>query len=65
MSELVATARPALPSREVTLVDLLDRLLQGGVVIDGAVTLSAAGIDLVRLDLRLLLSAIDTAARQS
>lgn len=46
--------------REVALVDLLDRLLAGGVVVSGDVTIAVAGVDLVHLQLRLLLSAIDT-----
>jgi hypothetical protein len=45
-----------------SLIDLLDRLLEGGVVIQGDLTLAAAEIDLVRLDLRLLVAAIDKAA---
>jgi hypothetical protein len=45
-----------------SLIDLLDRLLQGGIVIQGDLTLAAAEIDLVRLDLRLLVAAIDKAA---
>jgi hypothetical protein len=49
------------PPREVTLVDLLDRLLAGGVVVQGQITLAAAGIDLVDLDLRLILASIDKA----
>jgi hypothetical protein len=55
-------ASPARAARDVSLVDLLDRLLQGGVVIHGDLTLSAADIDLVRLDLRVLVAAIDKAA---
>ena len=47
--------------RNVALIDLLDRLLQGGVVITGDVTLAAADIDLVKLDLRILVAAIDKA----
>ncbi len=50
-------------AREVTLVDLLDRLLQGGIVIAGDITLAAADIDLVKVDLRLLVSAIDKISR--
>jgi hypothetical protein len=46
----------------MALIDLLDRLLQGGIVIQGDVMLSAAEIDLVRLDLRILIAAIDKAA---
>ncbi len=50
------------PSRNIALIDLLDRLLQGGIVIQGDITLTAANIDLVKLDLRVLVSAIDKAA---
>jgi hypothetical protein len=49
-------------ARQVTLLDLLDRLLAGGVVVRGQITLAAADIDLVELDLSLLLSSIDRAA---
>lgn len=45
-----------------TLVDLLDRLLAGGVVIAGDVTLSVAEIDLVRVRLMALISSVSTAA---
>ncbi len=48
-------------NREIALIDLLDRLLQGGIVIHGDITLAVADIDLVELDLRLLVSAIDKA----
>jgi hypothetical protein len=43
-----------LPQRQVALVDLLDRVLAGGVVIAGDVILSIAEIDLVRISLRAL-----------
>lgn len=44
-----------------TLVDLLDRVVDRGAVVTGDVIISLAGIDLMRLDLRLLLIGIDTA----
>jgi hypothetical protein len=44
------------PRREVALVDLLDRLLSGGVVLGGDITLSIADVDLVYLCLRLLIT---------
>jgi hypothetical protein len=50
-------------ARNVALIDLLDRLLQGGVVIQGDITLAAADVDLVRLDLRLMVAAIDKAMK--
>lgn len=47
--------------RDVALVDLIDRLLGGGVVIAGDITLAAAEVDLVYLSLRVLLSSVATA----
>jgi hypothetical protein len=44
-------------SQPVTLVDLLDRLLAGGVVVHGHVTLAVADIDLVDVDVALLVAA--------
>lgn len=46
------------PSEQLTLVDLLDRLLAGGVVLTGDVTISLAGVDLVRVSLRALICSI-------
>jgi hypothetical protein len=50
-------------ARNVALIDLLDRLLQGGVVIHGDITLAAADVDLVRVDLQLMVAAIDKAMK--
>ena len=44
--------------QEVALVDLLDRLLAGGVVLVGDLTISLAGVDLVRVSLRALITSI-------
>jgi gas vesicle protein GvpA/GvpJ/GvpM family len=49
-------------ARHVTLLDVLDRLLAGGVVVHGHITLAAANIDLVNLDLAILVAATDKAA---
>jgi hypothetical protein len=48
---------------EVVLVDLLDRLLDRGVVIAGDITLSVADVDLVYVGLRVLVSSASTAQR--
>jgi hypothetical protein len=45
---------------DIGLVDLLDRVLDAGVVISGDIVLSLADIDLVYLNLRLLLGSVDT-----
>lgn len=50
----------AVPARgqRIALVDLLDRLLAGGVVITGDITISIADVDLVRISLRALIASI-------
>ncbi|MCC9307830.1 gas vesicle protein [Kitasatospora sp. RB6PN24] len=48
----------ALQQRNVALVDLLDRVLAGGVVIAGEITLSIADVDLVRISLRALIASV-------
>jgi hypothetical protein len=45
-------------SPDVSLVDLLDRLLSTGVVLAGDVTISLAGVDLVHVQLRALITSI-------
>ena len=47
--------------REVALVDLVDRLLAGGVVIGGDITLTIADVDLVYVGLRALITSVATA----
>lgn len=48
-----------LAQRQLALVDLLDRLLAGGVVITGDLTLRIADVDLVRVDLNALISSVN------
>ncbi|WP_244302076.1 gas vesicle protein [Microbispora triticiradicis] len=54
----VLAAEGRLPPERVALVDILDRLLAGGVVITGDIVLSIADIDLVRISLRALLGSV-------
>jgi hypothetical protein len=64
-------ARPDRPgilggdARGTSLVELLDRVVQRGAFVGGDVVISLAGIDLVRLDLRLLLTAVQPPDRGS
>jgi hypothetical protein len=51
----------AIAQREVALVDLVDRLLGGGVVIAGEITLAVADVDLVHVSLRALVSSVEKA----
>ncbi len=57
MSELVAK------EKEVTLLDLLDRILNKGVILWGDVTISVADVDLIYLGLKVLLASVETAER--
>jgi hypothetical protein len=44
----------------VTLLELVDRVLNRGVVLSGDITLSVADVDLVYVGLRVLLSSVAT-----
>jgi hypothetical protein len=50
-------------ARQVTLVELLDRILDKGVVISGEITLAVADIDLVEVGLRALIASVDRLER--
>ncbi|HSH45364.1 MAG TPA: gas vesicle protein [Longimicrobiales bacterium] len=58
--------RPPAPEQDLTLgerihlVELVDRVLDKGVVLRGDVMISVAGVDLLYLELRLLLSSVET-----
>jgi gas vesicle structural protein len=47
-------------SKEITLLEILDRVLDKGVVISGDVVISVADVDLVYLGLKVLLSSVET-----
>jgi hypothetical protein len=55
MSDLVAK------EKEVTLLDLLDRILDKGVILLGDITISVADVDLIYLGLKVLLTSIEKA----
>ena len=63
------TAPPSADSpsaeQELTLLELLDRVLDKGVVLSGDITLSVADVDLVYVGLRVLLSSVEAAERRS
>src|SRR5438552_13556217 len=45
---------------EIALIDLVDRLLDGGVVIHGDITLAVADVDLLYVGLRALVASVET-----
>ena len=54
------STRELAASRDLTLVELVDRLLGKGVVISGDITLAIADIDLVTVKLRALIASTDS-----
>lgn len=48
-------------SRGADLCDLLDRLIDTGVVARGSIVISVAGIDLIYIELSLLVASVETA----
>jgi hypothetical protein len=55
--------RPIRRTHDVSLLDLVDRLLDGGVVIGGDITLAVADVDLVYVGLRALVASVETIER--
>lgn len=52
-----------LATQDIALVDLVDRVLNQGVVLTGDITLSVADVDLVYVSLRVLLASAGTLDR--
>ena len=50
---------------DVTLVELVDRVLNKGVVLSGEIVLSVADVDLVYVGLRVLLSSVSALEEQA
>lgn len=48
-------------TRDVGLVELLDRVLDHGVILTGDITISVADVDLIYLGLRVMLSSVERA----
>ena len=55
----MSSSTPAM-QQEVTLLELVDRVLNKGVVLTGDITLSVADVDLVYVGLRVLLASVST-----
>jgi hypothetical protein len=50
-------------NNEVALVDILDHVLNSGVVLHGSLMISLAGVDLIYVGLNVLLTSVETALR--
>lgn len=64
MASLPERPEAAYDEEHFALSDLLNRVLDRGVVISGSVTISVADIDLVEVDLHVLIYAVESAARR-
>ena len=60
---ILLSSKNELPARQMSLFDLLDRILDKGVVINGDITVSFAGVDLVSLKVNLVIASLETAKR--
>jgi len=48
---------------DVSLLDILDHVVNSGVVIHGSIVISLAGVDLVYVGLNVILTSVETALR--
>jgi len=49
--------------QDVSLLDILDHVLNAGVVVHGSLVLSLAGVDLIYVGLNVVLTSVETALR--
>lgn len=59
-SREVSRPSQAMRERDVSLLELLDRILDKGVVIAGDLVISVADIDLIYLGIKVILTSVDT-----
>jgi hypothetical protein len=55
----------AAEAKDVTLLELLDRVIDHGVILSGDITISVADVDLIYLGLRILLTSVERAEKLS
>ena len=51
------------PDDELSLLDIIDHVLNAGVVIQGSIVISIGGVDLIYLGLNVVLTSVETALR--
>jgi hypothetical protein len=51
------------PEEDVSLLEIIDHVLNAGVVIHGSLVISVAGVDLVYVGLNVVLTSVETALR--
>ena len=53
----------AVNDREPSLLDIMDHVLNAGIVIQGSIVISLAGVDLIYLGLNAVLTSVETALK--
>ena len=53
----------AMQSKDVTLLEVLDRVLDKGAVVSGDIVISVADVDLIYIGLKVLVSSVETMER--
>jgi hypothetical protein len=51
------------PNDELSLLDIIDHVLNSGVVIQGSIVISIGGVDLIYVGLNVVLTSVETALR--
>ncbi len=51
------------PEQEASLLEVLDHVLNAGIVLHGSVVISIAGVDLIYLGLNAILTSVETALK--
>ena len=59
----IAPVNDDVATTEIPLVDIIDRLLDRGVVLAGRAVISVAGVDLIELRLNVVLASVDALER--
>lgn len=62
-SEFAAITLTGSAEEDISLLEILDHVLNAGVVIHGSLVISVAGVDLVYLGLNVVLTSVETALR--
>ena len=62
-ADLILTPQRPAGEEEASLLDILDHVLNAGVVLHGSVVISVAGVDLVYLGLNAILTSVETALK--
>jgi len=62
-NDLEAIPLAGTSEEEISLVEIIDHVLNAGVVVHGSLVISLAGVDLVYLGLNVVLTSVETALR--